>query len=116
MQYEIAGAISWEMRKARDEMKTYFEEGLDKIMQFFKDRDASKNVDLPKGGHSCRNSAETNNHQSKSFNVEILEDHRDYNKKIIRDCNAIDGGIPNETQIGIIQIRWRDKTKCHMDQ
>ena len=32
VQYEVVGADSWEMRKARDEMKTYFEEGLDKIM------------------------------------------------------------------------------------
>ena len=81
MQFEVVGALSWEMRKARDEMKTFFEEGLDKIMQFFKDKDASKNVNLPKGDHSCRNSAETNNHQSNSFKVEIAEDHRDYNHR-----------------------------------
>ena len=55
MQYEVVGAVSWEMGKERDEMKTYFKEGLDKIMEFFKDRDASKNADLPKGYHSCRN-------------------------------------------------------------
>ena len=77
MQYEFVGVVSWEMRKARDEMKTYFEEGLDKIMQFFKDRDASKNVDLLKGEHSCHNSVKINNHQSNSLKVEILEDHRD---------------------------------------
>ena len=55
MQYEVARAVSWEMRKEGDEMKTYFEEGLDKIMQFFKDRDASKNVDFPKEENSCHN-------------------------------------------------------------
>ena len=74
-QYEVARAVSWEMRKSRDEMKTYFEEGLDKIMQLLKDRDASKNDDLSKGDHSSHNSAQTNNHQSNSSKVEIPEDH-----------------------------------------
>ena len=64
MQYEVVGVVAWEMRKARDEMKTYFKEGLDKIMQFLKVRDASKNINLLKEDHSCRNSVDTNNHQS----------------------------------------------------
>ena len=79
VQYEVVGAASWEMRKTRDEMKTYFEEEIDKIIQFFKDRDAAKNVDLPKGDHSSRNSPQTNNHQSNYSKVEIPKDHQDYN-------------------------------------
>ena len=117
VQYEVVGAASWEMRKTRDAMKTYFEKGLDKILQFFKDRDASKNVDLPKGDHSSRNATETNNHQSNSSKVEIPEDRRDYNhQKSYRAAMQSMGRVLDETQIGISQIRWWDESKCHMDQ